>query len=117
MKKYIFLILIWLLVIFAGFIKISSELPDFIKDKSSIKVTYNSKPFNLKFETSKYIIYLNDQAFTNIKNNIVNTFNYFYKKIIYGKNHITDKIRSFLLISNIIFVDTSTSTYGIIYFI
>lgn len=92
MKKYVIVIVIWLLIIFAGFIKISSELPDFIKNKSSVEVTFSMRPFNLKFETSKYVIYINKQAVNNIKKNIVNTFYYLYKTIINEKNSLFKKL-------------------------
>lgn len=114
MKKYIFVIIIWLLIIFAGFIKISSELPDFIKNKSSVQVTFSTHPFNLKFETSKYIIYINNQAVVNIEKGITNTYYYLYKKLINWGNYLIRKIIGFHFALHYIYIDINSVTYGII---
>ncbi|SKA75546.1 hypothetical protein SAMN05428976_102135 [Clostridium sp. USBA 49] len=70
--KYFTVSLFCVSVIFYGFIKISNELPDFIKDRSNIKITYNKNPFDLKFDIGNYIIYINKEVFYNIKNKITN---------------------------------------------
>ncbi|WP_127836411.1 hypothetical protein [Clostridium prolinivorans] len=70
--KYFTVSLFCVSVIFYGFIKISNELPDFIKDRSNIKITYNKNPFDLKLDIGNYIIYINKEVFYNIKNKITN---------------------------------------------
>lgn len=68
--KYIIVILLSITIICSGFIKVSSELPDFIKDRSSFKVTYNKNPFDLQITFGDYILYINKKAFDNIKSKI-----------------------------------------------
>lgn len=70
--KYFMTAFVVIAIIFCGFIKVSSELPDFIKDRSPIKVTYSKNPLDLKFDIGEYVIYINKKAFDNIKNKIIN---------------------------------------------
>lgn len=75
--KYISVFFLVFVIISYGFIKVSSGLPEFIKDRSSIKVTYKQNPFDLEVDVGKYIIYLNDEALKNMKNNTI----YFLKNL------------------------------------
>lgn len=72
--KYILVLFACITIIFYGFVKISSELPMIIKEKSDIKVTYSRGPFDLNIDTNKYIIYINEKVFKNIKDNTTNVF-------------------------------------------
>ncbi|WP_034868998.1 hypothetical protein [Clostridium lundense] len=74
-KGVISVIIIFLFVIAIGFIKVSSSLPNFIKNKSKFKIFYTSKPFDLTFETDKYVIYINKKAIYNINDRMSSTFN------------------------------------------
>lgn len=65
--KYIFLFFICTFIVFYGFITVSNVMPDFIKDRSSFKVTYTSKPFDLEFDVGDYIVYLNSKTVENYK--------------------------------------------------
>lgn len=82
MKKtrYILVFFCCVAIISYGFIKISSELPNIIKEKSSIKVNYNRRPFDLNIDTNKYIIYINEQVIDNIKDNTIGVFKNFADK-------------------------------------
>ncbi|MBL4935182.1 hypothetical protein JK636_05360 [Clostridium sp. YIM B02515] len=73
MKKIKFIIIFSLcfLIVGYGFIKISSDLPDFIKNRSYIKVSFHPNPFDLKFDIGNYIIYINNDAFKNINDSSV----------------------------------------------
>lgn len=68
--KYSFVILIAIIIVSYGFIKVSNELPLFIKDRSPVKVTYSKSPFDITIDIGDYIIYLNSKALSNIKNAI-----------------------------------------------
>lgn len=69
--KYITLFLISFTIIFYGFIKVASGLPDFFKNKSSFKVFYNTNPFDLQFDVGEYRFYINNKAIENIKSNTI----------------------------------------------
>ncbi|MCM8710397.1 hypothetical protein M2651_05080 [Clostridium sp. SYSU_GA19001] len=73
--KYIMIFVLIFGILVYGFIKVSSELPMFIKDRSSLKVTYEKNPFNLEFDIGDYIIYINDKSICNIKDTAVHLFN------------------------------------------
>lgn len=62
-------------MIAVGSIKVSSSLPNFIKNKSKVKIFYTNKPFDLTFETDKYVIYINEKAIHNINDGVSSTFN------------------------------------------
>ena len=82
MKKlrYILVFFCCITIISYGFIKISSELPNIIKEKSSIKVNYNRRPFDLNINTNKYILYINEEVIDNIKDNTIGVFKNFADK-------------------------------------
>jgi hypothetical protein len=65
--KYIAVFLLSFYIIAYGFVKVSSELPQFIKDRSPLKVFYSQNPFDLEFDIGDYIVYINNKAVTNIK--------------------------------------------------
>jgi hypothetical protein len=74
-SKYIFTFIISLSIVVYGFITVSNVLPDFIKDRSYLKVTYKSKPFDLQFDIGDYIVYLNSKALDNYRkgtNEVIN---------------------------------------------
>ncbi len=66
--SYITAFILFAAIICYGFIKVSSELPKIIKDKSKVKVYYTSKPFDVTIDIGDYIIYINDKVFKNLKN-------------------------------------------------
>jgi hypothetical protein len=72
--KHITVIILFISIVSYGFIKVSSELPQFIKERSLVKVTYISKPFDLSLDIGDYIIYVNSNSMSNIKNAAVNVF-------------------------------------------
>ncbi|WP_125152572.1 hypothetical protein [Clostridium rectalis] len=80
-KTVLRLLVVFFIVIFIGAIKVSSTLPNFIKDNSKFKVIYNTKPFNLTFETDKYIFYINKKSIDNIKNYMNNFLNGVFSNI------------------------------------
>lgn len=69
--KYTAVFVLILGIIGYGFIKVSSELPLFIKERSPLKVSYNKKPFDLRFDIGDYVVYINDKAINNIKDNAI----------------------------------------------
>ena len=73
-KKYILVAIVFLSIVFYGFIKVSSTLPTFIKNKSNFKVYFSNKPFDLTFESKDYILYFNEKAINNIQKNMYSTF-------------------------------------------
>lgn len=68
-KRLIVILMLCIILIGCAIIKVSSELPQFIKDRSNIKVYLKLNPFDLRFDTENYIIYINEKAFKNIENN------------------------------------------------
>lgn len=72
--KHITVFILFISIVSYGFIKVSSELPQFIKERSLVKVTYKSKPFDLTLDIGDYIIYVNSNSMSNIKNAAVNVF-------------------------------------------
>jgi hypothetical protein len=82
MKKFRYILVFFccVIIISYGFIKISSELPNIIKEKSSIKVNYTRRPFDLNIDTNKYIIYINEKMLNNIKDNTIGVFKNFSDK-------------------------------------
>jgi hypothetical protein len=69
--KYITVLLIGFSIFVYGFIRIGNDLPQILKDKSSVAVYYNKNPFELKFHVGNYIIFINDKALENYKNNTI----------------------------------------------
>lgn len=69
--KFILIISLCFLIVGYGFVKISSDLPDFIKNRSYVKVSFEPNPFDLKFDIGNYIIYINNDAFKNINDSTV----------------------------------------------
>ncbi len=51
-----------------GFLKVSDALPQFIKDRSPLKVSFNTKPLNITLETASHMVYINKEAADSIKN-------------------------------------------------
>lgn len=75
--KILILIIICLGIVTSGFLKISNDLPQFIKDKSPLKINYTLKPFDFSVDLDNYVVYVNEKAVSNIKNStleIINTF-------------------------------------------
>lgn len=72
--KYIIVFFISITIVFYGFITVSNVMPDFIKDRSSFKVTYSSKPLDLQFDIGDYIVYFNSKAVDNFKSETSNLF-------------------------------------------
>jgi len=66
-SKYFFIFFISFSIVFYGFVTVSNVLPDFIKERSTFKVSYSSKPFDLQFDIGDYIVYLNSKAVDNYK--------------------------------------------------
>lgn len=66
-SKYVIIILLSFCIIGYGLIKVNIELPEYIRDRSAVKITYNSNPFDLRFDIGNYIIYINGKMFGNIK--------------------------------------------------
>ncbi|MEW9096686.1 MAG: hypothetical protein AB2417_16515 [Clostridiaceae bacterium] len=74
-NKYIIVFILSLFIVLIGFLKVSSALPTFIKNKSNFKVYFSEKPFDLTLETKNYIIYFNEKSIDNIQNSVHETFN------------------------------------------
>jgi hypothetical protein len=72
--KYILLFLIFFSTISYGLVAVSSKLPQFIKERSDFKVSFNRKPFDLQFDAGKYIIYINSKVIDNIKESTLEVF-------------------------------------------
>lgn len=72
--KYIIVFTSCFIFIFYGFIKISSGLPNIIKEKSAVRVSYNNNPFDLNIDTNNYNIFINDKALNNIKSKTIEVF-------------------------------------------
>lgn len=87
-KSVIVVIIIFIFIVSIGFIKVSSSLPNFIKNKSKIRVFYNNRPFDLTFETDKYVVYINENALSNISNSVNSTFN----NIVQGTSKVSRNI-------------------------
>lgn len=88
--KYVILMLVFFTILGCGFIKVSNDLPQFIKDRSAMKVTFTSSPFDLRFDIGDYIVYINSKIFANMKDGTKQAFknferNNFIKNIIKGK--------------------------------
>jgi hypothetical protein len=65
--KYAMMLFLFASIIGYGFIKVSTELPQFIKDRSPVKVSYRTNPFDITFDVGNYMVYINDRAAENIK--------------------------------------------------
>lgn len=65
--KYLAVLLLSFCIFSYGFVKVSSELPQFIKDRSPLKVSYSQNPFDLEVDIGDYIVYINNKAVMNIK--------------------------------------------------
>lgn len=91
-KKIILVLMISVILISSAIIKVSSELPQFIKDRSNIKIYLNINPFDLRFDTENYIVYINQKALINIENNVENFFNNIYHKSINEGTYISEKV-------------------------
>lgn len=87
-RSVIITIVIFVGIITIGFIKVTSSLPNFIKNKSNFKVFYTNKPFDLTFETDKYVIYINEKALHNVNNSVNSAFN----NIVEGTSKISRDI-------------------------
>lgn len=87
------ILIIFVLIISFGFIKVSSNLPRFIKNNSKLKVFFTEKPFNLTFETDRYILYINDNAINNIKENIFETYTNIKNSISIGGENTSKSIQ------------------------
>ena len=61
-------VILFIAIISYGFIKVSSEITPYVKDKSAVKVYYSAKPFDITVDIGDYIFYLNNKVFKNIKN-------------------------------------------------
>lgn len=70
--RYVFVLFICIGIIMYGFITVSNVMPDFIKDRSNLKLSYTKKPFDLEIDTGDYIIYMNSKAVENYKKGIGN---------------------------------------------
>lgn len=95
--KYYILFIIVIVIICAGILQVTNSMPEFIKDRSSVRVTYSVQPFNFRMETKNYLITLSSKEImgyiheaenkaesfsnmmwgfcNNIKNDIVKTYN------------------------------------------
>ncbi|ERI90252.1 hypothetical protein HMPREF1982_04005 [Clostridiales bacterium oral taxon 876 str. F0540] len=69
--KFVTIFFVCFMIVGYGFIEISSGLPDFIKNRSWVKVSFKEDPFDLKFDIGNYIIYINSDAFRNISDNTI----------------------------------------------
>lgn len=65
--KHAMIFVLFIFLICYGFLKVSSELPQLIKDKSPLKVSFQTKPLDITMETKNYTVYVNKQAADSIK--------------------------------------------------
>jgi hypothetical protein len=65
--KHAMILVLFIFLICYGFLKVSSELPQLIKDKSPLKVSFQTKPLDITMETENYTVYVNKQAADSIK--------------------------------------------------
>lgn len=65
--RFVFIFVVSIFIVLYGFVIVSSELPKFVKEKANLKVFYSKNPFNVQFETDKYIMYVNKRVIDNIK--------------------------------------------------
>lgn len=94
-NKYVIVVILALFIVLFGFLKVSSALPQFIKNKSNFKVYFTERPFDLTLETKNYIVYFNKKAVNNLQNGINESFNQIVEwskdKLESGMEGIEDK--------------------------
>lgn len=68
-KKYRYRVIaiLFFMIIFYGFIAVSSNLSDIVKNNSKIKVTVKKEPFSLEVDIGDYILYVNDKPLESIR--------------------------------------------------
>lgn len=86
--RVIFIIIVFISIIGYGFIKVNLELPQFIKDRSKLKVSLTQSPFDLKLDMGDYIVYVNEKAFSNIKDGAVSAFKNIEEKTVKEINNL-----------------------------
>lgn len=74
--KYYVLSIIVIIIICGGILHVSNSLPEFIKDRSAVQVTYSVQPFSFRLETKKYLFTLSSHEITGYMNEARNRIRY-----------------------------------------
>lgn len=78
-------------IIVCGFIKISSNLPNFIKDRSLLKINYTFIPFDFRMELGEYSLYINRKVASNIRNSSIKLVNNVESKLYNNTSNLLNK--------------------------
>lgn len=85
--KFALVAIICLSIVFIGFIQVNTNLPEFIRNKSSVIVNYTLRPFDFRIVYGDYAFYINTKIFTNLKDEAAKVF----KNIEQGSNFKENK--------------------------
>ncbi|WP_368488516.1 hypothetical protein [Clostridium sp. BJN0013] len=90
-KGVIAVIIIFTIIIFAGFTIVTARLPEFIKDDSNFKIDCSLSPFDFRVDMGEYSLYINNKIGYNFKNGTKKLVNSIGEGVHSGISKVTNK--------------------------
>lgn len=89
-KRFITVMVIFIMIIFSGFTIVSARLPEFIKDNSNFKINCSLSPFDFRVDVGEYSLCINNKIGYNFKNGTKKLVNSIGEEIHSGISKVTN---------------------------
>lgn len=73
-NKYVVIIVICMIIMVSGLVKNNIEFTKNVPEYNGVKISYNKEPFNVQIDFDNYLLYINENIFLDIKENVVSIF-------------------------------------------